>query len=225
MSMGTQVGEGYGFGAVDDVLADPFPPGADPAALRLPSIPKVRSAEDDEAHHRAYWRAHIWAALHIYRRAFEDPACPPSLQGDYPRVTDEARTLVDRATGSYPISPMDSVACHAALKDLLAGARALEHTVAALRGAPDPRPVEPPAAEPLPVDGADDATDQGPAGGDDPVEPPEAPVPAGVHGPDFFAPVTAPRPFELKLSLRGSRGLKRGRALGGGSPTEDRPPA
>jgi hypothetical protein len=224
MSRGTQAAESYGFEAIDGVLADPFPPGFDPATVRLPSIPKLRSAEDDEAHHREYWRAHVWAALHVYRRAFEDPACPPSLQADYARVAEEASNLVGRATGTYPISPLDSVACHAALKELLFGARALERTVVALRGVPDVLPADPPAGELLVVDGTDDtAPDDGPAGPPDPMELPEARAPTGVHGPDFFAAVAPPRGFEFKLSLRGARGLKRGRALGGGFPPEDHP--
>ena len=226
MSRGTQVGEGYGFESVDDVLADPFPTGFDPAVVRLPAVPKVRSAEDDEAHHRAYWRAHVWAALHVYRRALEDPACPPSLQADYPRVAQGARTLVDRATGTFPISPIDSVACHAALKDLLAGARTLERTVEALRGSPDALPADPAPVDLTRVGGADgDAHDDASAVRDDPVEPPEARLPAGVQGVDFFAPVVPQRGFEFKLSLRGARGLQRGRPLGGGFPTEERPPA
>jgi|GEM_PF-2155601 len=237
MSRGAQVDEGYGFEAVDDVLADPFPPGVDPTTVRLPSVPKLRSAEDDEAHHRAYWRAHVWAALHAYRRAFEDPVCPPWLQADYAGVVRKARSLVERATGTYPISPLDSVACHAALKELVAGARALEQTVGALHGAPDGRPADPPAALLLVggagdvvagggdvARGADEQPDHGPTAGDDPDDT-GASAPAGVHGADFFAPAPASRTFELRLSLRGARGLKRGRALGGGSAPGDRPPA
>jgi len=222
MSLGTQVHGGFGFAAVDDVLADPYPGDLDLATVRLPSVPRVRSAEDDEAHHRAYWRAHVWAALHVYRRAFEDPVCPPWLRAEYARVAGDARTLVDRATGTYPISPLDSVACHAALKDLVSGARSLEQTVEALHDAPEVRPTDPPVA--LVDRRVEDAPDLGPAVEAGPDEP-GTPESTGVHGPDFFAPIATGRSFDFKLSLRGARGLKRGRALGGGPPTEEPPPA
>jgi len=217
MHRGTQVDEGYGFEAVEAALADPFPPGPLPARVRMPSVPKVRSAEDDEAHLRAYWRSHVWAVLHRYRAAFEDPACPPSLAADYPRVTSKALHLVERATASHPITPIDSVACHAALKDLTSGAAVLERTVAALRGAPEVLPADPPAAQlGRAVQAPGSAAAHAVADADtDTDELPAQRAPAGVHGQDFFPPGAPSKGFEFKLSLRGSRGLRRSRSLGG----------
>jgi hypothetical protein len=154
-----QVDEGYGFAAVADVLADPFPPGLDAARVRLPTVPRLRSAEDDASHHRAYWRAHVWAALRRYQVAFEDPACPPWLRADHARVADEARRLLDRATATHDAS------------------------------SPPPTLAAPPAA--------------------------------GVHGQDFFPPAAATRGLDLRLSLRGARGLRRGRELTEGRPGAD----
>ncbi len=222
----TQVDEGHRFEAVAHAFADPFPPGLDPATVRLPSVPKLRSADDDEAHHREYWRAHVWAVLHRYRAAYADPACPASLRADHDRVADEARCLLVRATGTHPISPLDSVACHTALKGLASGVTALERTVAPLRGMAHVPPVDPLAPEehrsvavtlPTPEgDGRpepDRPREPDGADGTDPVD--LSPV-AGVHGEDFFAPVTPSRGVEFRLSLRGSRGLRRGSQLAGG---------
>jgi len=209
-----QVDEGYGFATVAGVVADPFPPGLDPAAVRLPTVPKLRSAEDDEAHHREYWRAHVWATLHRYQAGYEDPACPPSLRADHGRVADEARRLLERATATHPISPLDSVACHAALKDLTAGAAALERTVVALRGAPEVLPADPPDADRR---GAAIA----PVGAPLPGTPPAAAPAPGVHGQDFFAPATPSRSFDLRIGLRGARGLRRGPELTEGRPGDD----
>ena len=218
-----QVEEGCGFATVADVLTDPFPPGLDPATVRLPTVPRVRSPEDDADHHRAYWRAHVWATLRRYQASFDDPACPPSPRADCGRVADEARRLLARATATHPISPLDSVSCHAALKELTAGAVALEQTVAALRGAPDvgtdgrpvpdpARPTDAAAVPVLPTASAPDAPH--------PVAPPAA-TSAGVHGQDFFAPATTARGFDLRLSLRGARGLRRDRELAEGRPGDD----
>jgi hypothetical protein len=223
-----QVDERYGFSTVADVMTDPFPPGIDPATVRLPSVPKLRSAEDDEAHHREYWRAHVWATLRRYRVAFEDPVCPPSLRADHGRVADEARHLAERVTAAYPIRPMDSVACHEALKDLTAGAAAIERTVAALRGAPVVLAADPPTADPrraatgsaasrpMIPDAPSIAPDAQPPGAPPAVEPSP-----GVHGQDFFAPAAPSRGLDLRLSLRGARGLRRGRALAEGRSGDD----
>ena len=224
-----QVDEAYGFAAVADVLADPFPPGLDTARVRLPTVPRLRSARDDASHHREYWRAHVWAALRRYQVAFEDPSCPPSLRADHARVADEARRLLGRATATHPISPLDSVACHAALKDLTAGAAALEGTVAALRGAPVVPPAGPPAidrggvahAPPPPPQATDDPASPDAGHVPSPPTPQAAPPGSGVHGQDFFAPSTAPRGLDLRLSLRGARGLRRGRELAEGRPGAD----
>jgi len=159
----------------------------------------------------------VWAVLHRYRTAYEDPACPPTLRADHDRVAEEALRLVERATGAHPISPLDSVACHAALRDLAAGAGVLEQTVAALRGVPDVRAPEPAAGGRRTAAGAD---------APQPVEVPGvtgSTAPSGVHGHDFFASAAPSRGFEFRLSLRGSRGLKRSRQLAGDGPTE--PPA
>ena len=226
MTRGTQADDGFGFGKVDDVLADPFAPGVVPASVRLPSVPKVRSADDDEAHHREYWRAHVWAALHRYRSAFEDPACPPSLRADHARVAEEAGRLVARATGTYPISPIDSVACHAALKDLVAGAASLEQTVAALRGAPGVPVADRPPAVSVPAGGGattgqagiGDATDDEAADGVQVGPGDSVQAPPGVHGQDFFAPTSTARGAETKPGSRPGRGLLHRRALTGGRP-------
>jgi len=182
---GAKVDEAYGFESVQAVSSDPFPPGVDPETVRLPPVPRFRSPDDDEAHHRDYWQAHVWVLLHRYRRTFADPACPPALRGDYPGVADQALRLVERATGAHPISPMDSVACHSALKDLRTGVSALEDTVVALHGASD---------------GPDAGS---PDGAGSPV------VAAGVHDHDFFASGAPARPYEFRLSLRGTKGLRR----------------
>src|SRR5664280_2769482 len=63
MGSATGVDEQFGFSSVGAVLPDPFLRGVDPDTVRLPTVPRVRSPEDDDAHHRAYWRAHIWAVL------------------------------------------------------------------------------------------------------------------------------------------------------------------
>ena len=193
--------QGYGFPTVAAVLPDPFPPGSDPGSVRLPTVPRVRSAEDDEPHHRAYWQAHVWEALLRYRRAFADPACTSWLRSSYDRVESEALQLVTRATGTFPISPIDSVACHAALKDLRHGSVSLEETVRALRGT---------SVERVPVAAGDPAGTAMVVGGS----------PSGSGGQDFFASASSGRSFEFKLSLRGARGLRRSRTLAGAPPAE-----
>jgi hypothetical protein len=194
---GTRVDGTFGFESVSAVLEDPFPPGLDPATVRLPSVPRLRSDDDDAAHHRAYWQMHLWSTLDRYRRAYSDPGCTPTLQADYPRVADEASRLAQRATASHPIGPIDTVACHATLKELRAGATALEDTVVALRG----------VAKTGDPDGAAAAR----------------PTAHGAAGQDFFASASAPRTFEFRLGLRGARGLRRSRALAGGpDPVEAR---
>ena len=225
-----QVDGGEWFAAVADVCADPFPPGFDPATVRLPTAPAPRSPQDDGPHHRAYWQAHVWAVLRRYATAYRDPACPPALRAESDRVAADARRLLERATGAFPISPLDSVACHAALKELTAGAVVLERTVAAPRGTAGGQSAEPhatdlPAADLPAVDGpADSDADDGPTVADDEPTPHDDAPPAGVHGQDFFAPAP-PRGFEFKLSLRGARGLRRSRELGGARPDPDELPA
>ena len=191
MGTGTPADDGYRFVGVAAVLDDPFGPDVDPEAVALPSVPALRSPEDDQVHHRRYWQAHVWASLHRYRRAFSDPHCPPARRGDYPRVAADALLLAERVTARYPLVPMDSVACHAALKDLHAGSVALAETVAALRG-----------PTPLPVPSLD-ATER------------ETEAATGVQAPDFFAPSGSDPPVEMTLSLRGFRGLRRNRRLPG----------
>ena len=209
-----QVDEGYGFATVAGVVADPFPPGLDPAAVRLPTVPKLRSAEDDEAHHREYWRAHVWATLHRYQTGYEDPACPPSLRADHGRVADEARRLLERATATHPISPLDSVACHAALEgpDSRRRRPRADRGGAAwcARGAPGRSAGRRPARRghcagrrPAPRDAA------------------RCGAGTGVHGQDFFAPATPSRSFDLRIGLRGARGLRRGPELTEGRPGDD----
>ena len=223
-----QVDERFGFPSVADTHSDPFPPGLDPATVRLPSVPRLRTAEDDVARHRRYWRAHVWAALRRYRVAFKDPACPRTLRADYGRVADEARRLLDRATGTYPLRPIDSVGCHAALRELTAGSAALERTMVALRGAPDVRSADPPAKDPgrvsTPADAADTAPGVSEAGSSRVPSADSSPAAVslpGVTGQDFFAPSGPSRGLDLRLSLRGTRGLRRGRALAEGRPGDD----
>lgn len=231
MGSTTGIDERYGFTAVEAVLSDPFPPGLDPATVRLPTVPRVRSADDDEAHHRAYWRASVWAVLRRYQVAYADPACSGALRDGYPAVAADALRLADRASGPHPMSPLDSVACHAALKDLTAGVASLESTVAALRTRPVASPV--PALAPfagagargvaLAVAVAPGAGVAGAAGASELTAVPEDVVVAGVPGSDFFPGTTPSRPSEFKLSLRGTRGLLRRRATGasttGSAPT------
>src|SRR5664280_1217668 len=222
MGSATVVDEQFGFSSVGAVLPDPFPLGVDPDTVRLPTVPRVRSPEDDDAHHRAYWRAHIWAVLHRYRRAYLDADCPVALRDGYPAVEADAQRLAQRAGAPHPISPIDSVACHAALKELGAACTTLEATVAALRSHPvvDRDLARPPTAhlpaadlpDPVAPDDADRVADAVPV--DDGMA-------QGVAGQDFFPTSSPLRPFEFSLSLRGSRGLLRRR--GPAAPTAGTP--
>lgn len=202
--------EGHSFEAVEAVLANPFPPGTDPALVRLPAVARLRSPEDTEENHRLYWQAHLWETLLRYRRAYGDPSCTDRLRAGYFEVDDTAVRLARRATSGFPLSPIDSVGCHSTLKDLRAGALALEATVAALAhdgpaGVPaGSGAVAPVATAAVDADGAD-------ASGS--VDPVEAPLTQ-----DLFAGPTPAKGFDLKLSLRGVRGLRRNRSLGGASP-------
>jgi hypothetical protein len=123
---------GHSFEAVEAVLANPFPPGTDPARILLPAVPRVRTPDDDEVHHLSYWQVHLWETLLRFRRAFGNPACTERLRADYPEIDAAALRLAERATSGFPLAPIDSVGCHSALKDLKASAAALEVTVAAL---------------------------------------------------------------------------------------------
>ena len=240
--MGQLGHEAHSFEAVEAVLANPYPPGTDPASIRLPSVPRLRTPEDNEENHLAYWRAHLWETLLRYRRAYHDPACTEHLRAGYGEVAETAVGLAERATSGFPLSPIDSVACHTTLKELHAGAVGLEATVVALQqgsGAPAP-PTPPPhptdftavaaaparrtaAARPAAVevrptepDPVEDASGTGSAAIDDPDD--------GRRGapltPDLFARPQPSRSFEFGISLRGARGLRRGRSLAGGGPGE-----
>ncbi len=137
---------GHSFEAVEAVLANPFPPGTDPARILLPAVPRVRTPDDDEVHHRSYWQVHLWETLLRFRRAFGNPACPERLRAGYPEIDAAALRLAERATSGFPLAPIDSVGCHSALKDLKVSAVSLEFTVAALaeRTPSDPAPFEEP---------------------------------------------------------------------------------
>ena len=231
--------EGHSFEAVESVVANPFPPGTDPATIHLPSVPRLRSPEDNEANHRLYWQAHLWETLLRYRRAYHDPACPDRLRAGYDEVAAVSLALAERAMSGFPLSPIDSVGCHSTLKELRASALGLEATVAALAdgSGADEVPIGPApstdftavmatvAAPAAPVAGHV-ATDPGgravPAavetagvdGGGDEAEGPDRP--AGVPlTQDLFAHPSPSRSFDFKLSLRGARGLRRGRNLAG----------
>ncbi len=123
---------GHSFEAVEAVLANPFPPGTDPARILLPAVPRVRTPDDDKVHHLSYWQVHLWETLLRFRRAFGNPACTERLRADYPEIDAAALRLAERATSGFPLAPIDSVGCHSALKELKATAAALEVTVAAL---------------------------------------------------------------------------------------------
>jgi len=247
MESAAGVEERYGFGAVQAVLPDPFPAGVDPSALRLPPVPRARSLEDDEAHHRHYWQSHIWAVLHRYRTAYADPGCTAALRDGYEAVVVEALQLAERVT-AQPLSPLESVACHSVLKELTAGVASLESTVAALRGTPlaagplRPRsedgsgtvavPYErrgnPARRPPVPVSAAAPAATPGssgpgaaspePAAARTPVDGvPTGRAPSGVAGQDFFAAPPGSHGREFPLHRRG---LRRWRTPSTG-PTED----
>ncbi len=232
--------EGHSFEAVESVLANPFPPGTDPEVVRLPSVPRLRSPEDTEANHLLYWQAHLWETLLRYRRAYHDPACTERLRAGYTEVAEAAVHLAERATSGFPLSPIDSVGCHTALKELHAGALGLEATVAALASGADA--VHAPAAAPAPVAHPDftatpatttsaatpPAARTGGAAGEAVIADADADVDAGEVvaataplSPDLFAHTPPARSFEFKLNLRGGRGLRRGRSMAGGTPTED----
>jgi hypothetical protein len=125
---------GHSFEAVEAVLANPFPPGTDPARILLSAVPRVRTPDDDEVHHLSYWQVHLWESLLRFRRAFGSPACTERLRAGYPEIDAAALRLAERATSGFPLTPIDSVGCHSALKELKAAAAALEVTVAALAG-------------------------------------------------------------------------------------------
>jgi len=199
----------------------------------------VRSPEDDEAHHLHYWRSHLWAVLRRYRTAYTDPGCTAALREGYDDVVAEAVQLAERVS-AQPLSPLESVACHSALKELTAGVASLEATVAALRGTPlaagpirprsepgarpaeipyerrghpDGRPADPASAEPSAADAP--SADAPPAHvAVDPVAAgpgPSGRVPAGVAGQDFFAAAPATHGLEFPLNRRGNRALRRRR--------------
>ena len=185
-----------------------------------------------------------------YRRAFHHPACTDRLRAGYDEVAGTAVRLAERATSAFPLSPIDSVGCHSTLKELRAGARGLEATVEALAdgsgaihapagpGRPTdftavaatvaspatfPTPVPPAAA--ATVVGVDGPAAGGERGGDDDRasecdHAPQDGPPAAPLTPDLFAHPQAARTFDFKLSLRGARGLRRGRSLTGGGPAE-----
>ena len=197
--------EGHSFEAVEAFVADPFPPGTDPALIRLPAVARLRSPEDTEENHLRYWQAHLWETLLRYRRAYRDPACPDRLRAGYFEVDQAAVRLAERATSGFPLSPIDSVGCHSMLKELRAGALGLEATVAALSdGAPAPavddwvpRSAVDPGEVDVEVDGPPVAT-----------PPEEVPLTRDLY---MRPPPPSSRGFEFKLSLRGARGVRRNR--------------
>ena len=154
-----QVGDAYGFEMVDAVLPDPYPPGVDPSSV------------------------HVWVLLHRYSRVFTDPDCPTIVHDEYPRVAHEALRLVERASGVHPISPLDAVACHTALKDLRKGAVTCEGTLVALRVTPEAGRSE--VGHLVGVSSAHS------------------------RGPDFFSTATSTRTFDLRLGMRGVRRHRR----------------
>jgi hypothetical protein len=205
---------------VEAVVANPFPPGTDPAHIRLPSVARLRSPEDTQENHLRYWQAHLWETLLRYRRAYRDPACPDRLRAGYFEVDRDAVRLAERATADFPLSPIDSVGCHSMLKDLRAGALGLEATVAALsdgRRAPATEDWVPAVAAgaPAAIDGGADSPTAVGAGSDG------APVDASTEeaplSPDLYMrpPPPPSKGFEFKLSLRGVRGMRRNRTLAG----------
>jgi hypothetical protein len=234
--------EGHSFEAVEAVLANPFPPGTDPADIRLPPVPRLRSPEDNEANHRLYWQAHLWETLLRYRRAYRDPACPDRLHAGYDEVAGDSLHLAERAMSAFPLSPIDSVGCHSALKELRASALGLEATVAALAdgsgadeatigparstdftavmatvAAPAAPTAVPVGAAPtaVAVPAVVDPDDGGtePTGGGTPDEPAVAPLTQ-----DLFAQSSPSRPFDFRLGRRGARGRRRGRSPAAGDP-------
>ena len=178
-----QVGDAYGFEMVDAVLPDPYPPGVDPTSVHLPSVPRIRFADDDAVQRRNYWQAHVWVLLHRYSRVFTDPDCPTIVHDEYPRVAHRALRLVERASGVHPISPLDAVACHTELKDLRKGAVTCEGTLVALR-------VTPEAGRSKVGHYAGVSSDSS-------------------RGPDFFSTATPTRTFDLRLGMRGVRRPRR----------------
>jgi hypothetical protein len=225
--------EGHSFEAVEWVVADPFPPGTDPDAVRLPPVARLRSPEDNEENHLRYWQVHLWETLLRYRRAYRAPACPDGLLAGYDDVAGVALRLAERATSGFPLSPIDSVGCHSTLKELRSGALGLEATVAALADGSGAGPVPIGAARPtdftavmataaiptaptapavaVVVDPV--ATEDGPSEPGSP-EGPDGPVPAPLTQ-DLFAQPPSTRSFEFKLGRRTARGLRRGRNLDG----------
>ena len=207
---GTVGHEGHSFEAVEAVVANPFPPGTDPALIRLPAVARLRSREDTEENHLRYWQAHLWESLLRYRRAYRDPACPDRLRAGYFDVDQAAVRLAERATSGFPLSPIDSVGCHSMLKELRAGALGLEATVAALSdGAAGPAVgdwVPSSEVEPGVNDAGVDAL---------PVAAPsvEAPLTRDLYMRP--PPASSSKGFDFKLSLRGVRGMRRNRSLAG----------
>ena len=200
--------EGHSFEAVEAVVANPFPPGTDPALVRLPAVPRLRSPEDTEENHLRYWQAHLWETLLRFRRAYRDPSCPDRLRAGYFDVDEAALRLAERATSGFPLSPIDSVGCHSMLKELRAGALGLEATVAALSdGAAGPL-----ADDWVPPSGAGPgAIDVDTGGTPVAVAPEEAPLTRDLYMRP--PPPTSSKGFEFKLSLRGVRGMRRNRSL------------
>lgn len=223
--------EGHSFEAVESVVANPFPPGTDPADIRLPPVPRLRSPEDTEANHLLYWRAHLWETLLRYRRAYHDPGCPDRLRAGYDEVAEAALRLAERATSGFPLSPIDSVGCHSTLKDLRAGALGLESTVTALRVGPgdgaapvgaarptDFMAVRATAAVPAASATTTSAVAVGPVVAEGGTEDGDPEPPGGTAAPltrDMFAHPPPSRSSDFKLSLRGTRGLRRSRRLAG----------
>jgi len=206
--------EGHSFEAVEAVVANPFPPGTDPTLIRLPAVARLRSLEDTEANHLRYWQAHVWETLLRYRRSYRDPACTDRLRSGYFEVDQAAVRLVERATSGFPLSPIDSVGCHSMLKELRAGALGLEATVAALSEGASEAPVAPVAT-------ASGLTDTRTAGTPSATGADASGVATGAPlTRDLFMRPPPSKGFDLKLSLRGVRGMRRNRSLAGGATPE-----
>ena len=196
-SRSTGESDGHSFEAVEALLPNLFPPGTDPTRIWLPPVPKPQSPGGDEAHLLRYWQVHVWKTLLRYRRAYADPACTDRLRSGYPAVEEAAVRLAGRVASGGALNPMDSVGCHSILRELEAGAAALESTITALSADSDPSRPEPTslpkvAAVAIP-----------------PVSPVADAVPAGPMAPDVFVTSSPPRWRGFRFGRHGSATSRR----------------
>ncbi|HEX7443017.1 MAG TPA: hypothetical protein VF320_03960, partial [Acidimicrobiales bacterium] len=182
--------------AVEALLPNLFPPGTDPNLIWLPPMPRPHSPDGDEAHYLRYWQVHIWKTLLRYRRAYAHPVCTERLRAGYPEVEEVAVQLAGRVASGYALNPIDSVGCHSALRDLEAGATALESTIAALAGGSDTsHPV--PAGAPPTIDVADATAPESSA---------TEVVPAGPKARDLFISSLSTPWYRFRLGRHGGGG-------------------